>query len=864
MSANVNRALFEYGSQRANPTYNLMNPIDIPYGAEPAEVSRKIRGATDTIRVEGRAGRNAYAVNPQFNPNRVPDNATSRLRESINICEAVKTPDCNAFKNPKFAATCMISHDVGRNSKGEAHTGGLVLFSEDREDQYQANRRKGRYATYNPTVGESAQGRTSTDYNSCVAMDEKIRCEKQGNFDIPNCAMCMNGQGRFARVDPEAAFAVPKLVVVGRGNISVYQNGNSDQSELAKDVEMNETTPVTIDLRPDSEGKSHTIEVNNPNGKPTLAGYLEGPNSSGTTRIDLSFLCDYEYVFGTKPLIIGSSTINDETVSLMTTASGRRVNMGQREQAILAERNQGSINNIMNLGLRIPYTFLDSSEEASAECPGGPFSKKEASVKLLSADPCFNPNRPGQHKLECLQNKFLQAGCTVMGEGYPQNEDSANLLRMVNGVPQAIGAVSKRIYDTSLEAATGIGANGQKLTMEQWDQKSRWCTGKAITTPCAGYDPINGPLGDECIQYLFENGGSMKTEGRTYTLGQNYESLNTAGRQCTRNGAAAPFNPDNLQKARAKGGVNEVKKYFNEMQLKAQNNSLSDTERQQAIKDCYGINLAASAAANNAAFNSVEPRNDGTNTLAFQIPNTDRFIRHAGFDTWHHENDGSDIFREDSSWKVVPPLCGKPGYLSFESKNFPEHYLINNNGRGRIVPQEQTPEYNQRACWRPIISGNGGYNINPMDPTEKVQSGIGCGLPGFGSLENAFTPGAFLRAGPAEAADLYIPKTEADRKATCLQFRAALGPNDTPKVTFYQHPGYQGREVSLGIGNYNMNEMQIGNDVISSLKVPRGLKVILYQHHNFTGRTLTVTEDDPNLGNDGFHDETSSLKIMRA
>jgi hypothetical protein len=313
-----------------------------------------------------------------------------------------------------------------------------------------------------------------------------------------------------------------------------------------------------------------------------------------------------------------------------------------------------------------------------------------------------------------------------------------------------------------------------------------------------------------------------------------------------------------LEKARQQGGVDGVKRYFNQLQLRAQDNSLSDEQRKQAVKDCYGVDLAP--VENQNTTNPLQP-NFGQNVV-FGVPGTDRYIRHAGFVTWHHPNDGSQLFRQDSTWKPTPPLCGKPGYVSFESVNFPDHYLINNNGRGQIVPREQTPEYGQRACWQASKTESNGSRMNIMDPNEKLQGGVGCGLPGMTALENAFTPGAFLRAGPGDAADLYIPKTEADRRATCFQMGSSVSQN--LKATFYQHPGYEGRVVSLGIGNYNMNEMQIGNDVISSLKVPRGLKVILYQHSNFTGRSLTVTEDDPNLKNDGFHDETSSLRIMRA
>ncbi len=868
-SGQPNRALMDFGSKMANPGYNLMNPTNIPYGQDPRTVTQNLRAATNMINVEGVPGRDAYQIKPVPNTMGVPDNSGSRLREAIKICEAVKEPSCNAFKDPAFAATCMMTHGPGRNSKGEVHAGGLVLFKEDLEDQRQANRGKGRYATFNPTIGESASGKTSTDYKSCVAMDEKIRCEAQGNFDIPNCAMCMNGQGRFARVDPEATYVPPRLVVVGRGNITVYENGNVGnaemnaymyQGDLAKDVEMSETNPVTIDLTADSEGKPFTIRVNNPKGKPTLAGFLEGSNSTGLTRIDLAFLCDYEFVFGTKPVLIGSTVIDGESVSIMTTAANRKVLMNRRETALVTN-GTADIINIMNVSLRIPYTFLDSSEEAAAECPGGPFSKKEASVTFLSSDPCFKPNAPGSHKLECLQNKFIQAGCTVSGEGYPANEELAGKLRYVNGRPQPLGSIAERIYKTSIEAATGI-SNGTKMPLAQWDEKSRWCTGKAIRTPCMGYDMVNGPLGDDCIQYLFENKGqiapgSSAVEGRTYTLGQKYESLNDGGKFCTRQGSAAPYNQANLEKARQQGGVDGVKRYFNQLQLRAQDNSLSDEARKQAVKDCYGVDLAPVETQN--ANNPLQPQ-IGDNVV-FGVPGTDRYLRHASFVTWHHPNDGSQLFRQDSSWKPTPPLCGKPGYMSFESVNFPDHYLINNNGRGQIVPREQTPEYSQRACWQASVTRPDGSRMNIMDPNEKLQNGVGCGLPGMTGLENAFTPGAFLRAGPGDAADLYIPKTEADRKATCFQMGNQLG---NAKAKFYQHCNYGGRVSELGIGDYDLGQMGIDGDMISAVRVPHGLKVILYEHPQFRGRSLTVTEDDPCLQNDGFHDITSSLRVMRA
>lgn len=58
--------------------------------------------------------------------------------------------------------------------------------------------------------------------------------------------------------------------------------------------------------------------------------------------------------------------------------------------------------------------------------------------------------------------------------------------------------------------------------------------------------------------------------------------------------------------------------------------------------------------------------------------------------------------------------------------------------------------------------------------------------------------------------------------------------------------------------------MGIANDVISSVKVPRGLKVTLYEHDiNWYngGRTYVITADVPNLGNVWMNDVVSSIKV---
>ena len=85
------------------------------------------------------------------------------------------------------------------------------------------------------------------------------------------------------------------------------------------------------------------------------------------------------------------------------------------------------------------------------------------------------------------------------------------------------------------------------------------------------------------------------------------------------------------------------------------------------------------------------------------------------------------------------------------------------------------------------------------------------------------------------------------------------------KVKFYKHCNYEGDEWTLGIGDYP-NSDKVGptaNDIISSVKVPAGMKVTLYQHSDYTGKSLELTGDAGCLANKlfDFNDITSSIKI---
>lgn len=83
-------------------------------------------------------------------------------------------------------------------------------------------------------------------------------------------------------------------------------------------------------------------------------------------------------------------------------------------------------------------------------------------------------------------------------------------------------------------------------------------------------------------------------------------------------------------------------------------------------------------------------------------------------------------------------------------------------------------------------------------------------------------------------------------------------PNSSNQVIIYTDSEYQGFAQRLDPGKYDWG--QIHNDIISSLKIPAGMKVTFYSDLNFGGESKTFTADTPYVADD-FNDKTSSLVI---
>lgn len=85
-------------------------------------------------------------------------------------------------------------------------------------------------------------------------------------------------------------------------------------------------------------------------------------------------------------------------------------------------------------------------------------------------------------------------------------------------------------------------------------------------------------------------------------------------------------------------------------------------------------------------------------------------------------------------------------------------------------------------------------------------------------------------------------------------------------VTMYTDANYQGKAVTFGVGQYNMSDMinaGIPNDSVSSIKVPLGYKLTVFQDIDFGGQSQVFSADSSYVGNT-WNDQITSFIIEEA
>ena len=90
------------------------------------------------------------------------------------------------------------------------------------------------------------------------------------------------------------------------------------------------------------------------------------------------------------------------------------------------------------------------------------------------------------------------------------------------------------------------------------------------------------------------------------------------------------------------------------------------------------------------------------------------------------------------------------------------------------------------------------------------------------------------------------------------------------KAQFFKDCNFKGAKICLGPGSYTLQDLKkkgLNNDSLSSIR-PNGLKIMLYEHNNYKGKTLGITTDVSCLKdflinfNQSWNDQVSSIEII--
>ena len=125
----------------------------------------------------------------------------SNLFRQIDICEAIKTVNCGAFDNPDFSLDCGMCLDIGKNSKGAAVMGGLVLLPGDKEVQ-RKNVKENTIPDYKPTVGFCPIKKMVSTKKECLRLQRELLCQKNNSFDVDKCSQCSTN-AKFSVIDTD-------------------------------------------------------------------------------------------------------------------------------------------------------------------------------------------------------------------------------------------------------------------------------------------------------------------------------------------------------------------------------------------------------------------------------------------------------------------------------------------------------------------------------------------------------------------------------------------------------------------------------------------------------------------------------------
>lgn len=357
---------------------------------------------------------------------------------------------------------------------------------------------------------------------------------------------------------------------------------------------MSKGTAIAITIPPNAEGTTFNINISGP-APFYLSGFVEGPTARGTFKLDIVTLIQKDIITNAKPRIAGTVRVGGFRCFTLMPGSGKTS---------------------MNLSCLIPFSFINMFDGDALACDNGPIITNAASATFLESDPCFGKaNSPGNYKLECLQNRWMELGGTMQGTGYPKDRAAADVIQKdASGRPLSIDDIVDILAIKSEQAQTGTDETGKSLTIPDWNTVSMFMTGVPINTPCDGPNNKVGPLSRDCLSYLYTNKGVSSRIGNTYTMSparvasskegfigdtldeedyleEQFEDPKPPNTFNYPNTVIDPATDKGKEFGQMLGGVAAVKQKYDEINRLANDNSKTNTDRRTAILQAYGVQL---------------------------------------------------------------------------------------------------------------------------------------------------------------------------------------------------------------------------------------------------------------------------------
>ena len=92
-----------------------------------------------------------------------------------------------------------------------------------------------------------------------------------------------------------------------------------------------------------------------------------------------------------------------------------------------------------------------------------------------------------------------------------------------------------------------------------------------------------------------------------------------------------------------------------------------------------------------------------------------KFWRHSGYIILLHDEDSSDIFKQDSCFKIMKHRCNnndESQSVTFESRNYPGHFITKCGDQMRISTDADNCGSVDNKCWALDESHTGNYDSN--------------------------------------------------------------------------------------------------------------------------------------------------------